>query len=204
MGKGELVFFVVCVIVLSMFVTCDNSLDPLLSNNEQNGDIEDTVVVNSEDFENSVADALAANCRDHDDTGDYSWDNSAVIHIVLNGNSITTDGTGITIDGSQATITAAGTYGISGPLADGQIIVNTEDKEAVRLILNGVDISSSTSSPIYVTSAKKTIIVLADNTENFVTDGTSYIFADTEEDEPNAAIFSKSDLTILWRRNTDN
>ena len=68
----------------------------------------------------------------------------------MNGNSITVDGEGVTIDGSTATITSAGTYRLNGTLADGQIIVNTEDKDVVRLILNGANLSSSTSAPIYI------------------------------------------------------
>ena len=43
-------------------------------------------------------------------------------------------------------------------------------------MLNGVDITSATSAPIYVSNAEKTVITLADGTENFVTDGASYLF----------------------------
>jgi hypothetical protein len=39
------------------------------------------------------------------------------------------------------------------------------------------------------------VIVLAEGTENIVSDGETYDL-DSDEDEPNAAIFSKSDLTI--------
>ena len=136
--------------------------------------------------------------EDHEDAADYVWDSSEVIDIELNGNSITVNATGVaTIDGSTVTITSAGTYRISGSLTDGQIIVDTDDKETMRLILNGIDVSCSTSSPIYILDAKKVIIVLEENTENYVKDGVSYVFKDTTEDEPNAAIFSKSDLTIF-------
>ncbi len=38
--------------------------------------------------------------------------------------------------------------------------------------------------------------MLADATENTISDGASYVFADPVDDEPNAAIFSASDLTI--------
>lgn len=130
------------------------------------------------------------------DDEDSSWNSSEASNIILDGNSITADGTGATVSGSKVTISSAGTYCISGTLTDGQIIVNTEDKEAVRLILNGVDITCSNSAPIYVSSAKKAVIVLADSTENTITDGASYVLEDTESDEPNAAIFSKGDLTI--------
>ena len=117
-------------------------------------------------------------------------------YITLNGNSITFEGSGATVEGAIVTITSAGAYDISGTLNDGQIIVDTKDEEAVVLILNGVDIACSMSAPIYVLNAEKTVITLADGTENYVTDGDSYILEDTESDEPNAAIFSKDDLTI--------
>ena len=62
--------------------------------------------------------------------------------------------------------------------------------------MNGVDIRCSTSSPIYVIDAKKTVIVLQASTANYITDGASYIL-EAGTDEPNAAIFSKKDLTIF-------
>ncbi|WAI01764.1 carbohydrate-binding domain-containing protein [Methanogenium organophilum] len=116
--------------------------------------------------------------------------------IILEGNSITFDGSGATVDGTTVTITSAGMYNIYGSLNNGQIIVDTDDKETVRIVLNGADISCSTSAPIYVLNAEKTVITLADGTKNSVTDGSSYILEDAESDEPNAAIFSKDDLTI--------
>ncbi|MCP4353912.1 MAG: carbohydrate-binding domain-containing protein [Desulfobacterales bacterium] len=126
---------------------------------------------------------------------DISADSEATL-IVLNGNSISVDGPGATADNSKVTVTSAGTYSLSGSLADGQVIVNTEDEEDVRLILNGVDIRNSASAPVYVVNAEKTVIVLADDTENYLTDGKSYIFEDPEKNEPNAAVFSNDDLTF--------
>jgi hypothetical protein len=116
--------------------------------------------------------------------------------IALEGNSITFDGGGATVDGATITVTSAGVYSIRGTLDDGQVIVDTEDEETVVLVLNGVDIACSTSAPIYILNAEKTVITLADGTENRVTDGDVYVFENAESDEPNAAIFSKDDLTI--------
>jgi len=144
----------------------------------------------------SVTDALTQKSKSHEDANDYVWDSSAVVSIALNGNSITTNGSGVKVDGSRATITSAGTYKLSGSLANGQIVVDTADKQVVRLILSRVDLRNSATAPIYIASAKKTVIVLADNTENIVADGASYSFENPAEDEPNAAIFSKGDLTI--------
>jgi hypothetical protein len=144
----------------------------------------------------SAAEALAANSETHDDAEDYVWEESAVIPITLNGDSIVVDGAGVTVDGSTATITSAGTYSLSGSLDDGQIIVNTQDQALVRLILNGVDMHSSSSAPIAILSAEETMIVLADGSENAIADDSSYVFPSADVDEPNAAIFSASDLTI--------
>ena len=66
----------------------------------------------------------------------------------------------------------------------------------MTLVLNGVDISNSTTAPIAILNAEDAVIVLADNTANNVTDATSYVFPNAEEDEPNAAIFSNAGLTI--------
>ena len=124
-------------------------------------------------------------------------DQLIVINIVLNGNSITVNpATGTIVAGSKVTITSAGTYKISGSLTNGQIIVDTADKERVQLILSNANISCSTNAPISIVDADKVIIILEENTKNYVTDGTSYVFPNAE-DEPNAAIFSKSDLTIF-------
>lgn len=144
----------------------------------------------------SSATGTAEQSATHDEVEDYVWDSGAVVPISLNGSAITSDGDGVTIEGSTATITAAGTYSLSGTLTDGQIIVNTEDEAVVRLVLNGADLSSSTSAPIYIMNAQKAMIVLADNTKNAVSDSLSPVFAAPDVDEPNAAIFSAADLTI--------
>jgi hypothetical protein len=121
---------------------------------------------------------------------------SGISYITLKGKSVALNGNGAIIDGSTVTITSGGTYSISGTLKDGQIIVNTREAEDINLVLNGVDITCSTSAPIYIINAQDTIITLADGTENRVTDGETYVLEDEESNEPNAAIFSKADLTI--------
>lgn len=117
-------------------------------------------------------------------------------YISLEGETITTAGSGVEVNGSVVTILAPGAYSISGVLADGQIIVDTQEDGTVVLILNGVNITSSTSAPIYVRNAEKVILHLAEGTENFVADGASYVFEEAGADEPNAAIFSADDLVI--------
>ena len=125
------------------------------------------------------------------------WNSADVIDIELNGDSITvTPADAATVDGSTVTITSAANYRITGTLNNGQVIVDTDDEETVRLILNGVDITCSNSAPIYIVDAEKVILVLQEGTENYVTDGASYVL-EPDTDEPNAAVFSRSDLTIF-------
>lgn len=128
------------------------------------------------------------------DSGQAAADMESTIS--LNGNSISFKGSGVSVDGTTATISSAGTYRIRGTLNDGQIVVSAGDEDKVKLVLDGASITNGSGAPIYIISADKTIITLAEGTENFVTDGKSYIFDEAGADEPDAAIFSKDDLTI--------
>lgn len=112
------------------------------------------------------------------------------------GETSTFEGSGVSIDNNVITITSGGSYTINGTLEDGQIIVNSADKEDVNIILNGVSISSSTSSAIYIEKAGTVTITLADGTTNTLSDATSYVYEDETADEPDATIFSKADLVI--------
>lgn len=102
----------------------------------------------------------------------------------------------ITLSNQDISITKSGTYVLSGTLEDGQIVVNVSGEETVHLVLNGVNITCKDSAPIYVKEAKKVILTLVNGTTNIVTDGESYTYDNAEKEEPNAAIFSKGDLTI--------
>lgn len=125
---------------------------------------------------------------------DASWDEKSAVKITLNGDSVTADDKNVEVDGSKVTITGAGTYILSGTLSDGQIMVDSDDKDSVRLVLNGAEITCSNSSAIWVKDGD-TIITLADGTENTLTDGAEYT-TDSEDDEPKAAVYAKDDLTF--------
>lgn len=124
-----------------------------------------------------------------------NWNNETVTKVVLNGNSISVEGTDAVVDGTTLKISNAGTYVVSGNLADGQIVVESSDKETVRIILNGAKLTCSTGAPIYVKSAEKVVLSLEANTVNKMTDTSNYILEEGS-DEPDATIFSKDDLTI--------
>lgn len=118
---------------------------------------------------------------------------SDAVQITGSGDVAIIDGDGAEADGGNIKITKAGTYILSGNFK-GQIYVETTSEDLVHLILNGVDISCENNAAIYGSQSDKIIITLADGKKNSLSDGKTYEYANAEEDEPNAAIFSKDDL----------
>jgi hypothetical protein len=190
MSSKFIVNVLACAVMTSVFSACKSS-SPTSTN-----DTTQTSSTFIADSSTQVAQVLAANCTTHEDLTDYTWDTTQVVQILLNGSSIIEYSDSVTTNGTSATIISSGNYSISGSLADGQIVVNVADKGTVRIILKGITLNNSTNSPLYIANAKKVILILSDNTQNYVTDPASYVFANVSESEPNAAIFSTADLTI--------
>lgn len=128
---------------------------------------------------------------DRDLNPDYS---EITAEVSLNGNSVGITGNGVSVNGSAVTISGEGIYHITGTLNDGQIIVDA-DKNKVQLVLDNASISCSNAPAIYVKSAKKVFITLADGSKNYVSDGADYSVTDST-DNPDSAIFSHDSLTI--------
>ena len=84
----------------------------------------------------------------------------------------TEDGVAPTLSGKVYTISAAGTYSLSGKL-NGQVLVNAGDEDEVILELNGVSITYDSDSPIKVLNASKVEISAKKDTENLITDSRS-------------------------------
>lgn len=119
--------------------------------------------------------------------------------ITLADGASTVRGSGATIDGNVLTVTAGGTYRLTGSLSDGRIVVNAPG-EAVTLILDGVSVTCADDSPLYLYKAESVTLELADGSENTLTDGETYRFSgalDSAEDkEPDACLYARCDLTI--------
>lgn len=95
-------------------------------------------------------------------------------------------------DGQDITITEEGTYVISGSASNVTIYVEADDTAKVQIVLDGVSVTNDTSPVIYVKSADKVFVTLVNDNSLSVT-GT---FASDDENNPDAVIFSKSDLTL--------
>ncbi len=182
MEKKTLMFMsllAACLFALSPIAGCDDVSAPKTSKSSSNTD-------------------TGTNADDHDDESDYDTPDaeSESNVITLSTTYIEENSESVTLDSTEtvATITAAGDYYLTGTLADGQIIVNvdtTADSGTVRLLLEDADITCSTNAPIDVESAEKTIIVLYEGENTLTSDGLL-----TGEDDPNAALFSRDDLTV--------
>lgn len=126
----------------------------------------------------------------------------ATTTIELNNDKTTINGAGASYADQKVTITEAGTYIISGELKEGALnIAGDKTKDQINVVFNGVTLSSKTEAPVFVESAKKVVVSLAEGSENTITDNRSEA-ADTTADTAtsvevyDAAIYSKSDLTF--------
>lgn len=169
MRKHHILFF--ALIILVSFFSCKKDEE------EPDPDISDTT------------DGYA-----HEEPGDYEWDESTVILITLNGTTIASQGSGVQITGNMAVINTEGNYKLSGTLTDGQIIIHADTNSVIRLILDNCSISNSAGPAILIEKSKKTIVHLPARSVNSLSDGTSYSNPDAD---PNATLYSKSDLTIF-------
>lgn len=112
------------------------------------------------------------------------------------GDSVSVTGTGAAVDQCVVTITAAGTYRLSGEITDGQIAVNAGKEDEVRLILDGFTISNASSSAVYGIKSGSITITTEEGTDNYISDGTQYQYEEEGADEPDAAVFSKDDIIL--------
>ncbi len=129
---------------------------------------------------------------DRDKEVEYDEENSAWIQLSDEGSVCESDA--VEISQNTVTIVDEGTYIISGTLTDGMIMVKAEDTDKVQIVLDQANISSSQSAAIYIASADKVFLTLADGSENILENGGSYVSID--ENNIDAAIFSKADLTL--------
>lgn len=135
-----------------------------------------------------------ATYKDNDYATDWTKENPTMIR--FNGAAASVEGPGAKANDKFVAITSPGTYVLSGAWDDGQISVDVAKTETVRLVLNGAELHSSDSAPIYIKEADKAIITLQEGTTNSISDSETYASAANADDEPNAAVFSKADLTV--------
>lgn len=125
---------------------------------------------------------------------DSSYDESTAVKITLADGNINCSSSNVSIDGDVATVTAEGTYIISGSLSNGKIVVDADDSAKIQLVLNGVNINCETSAALYVKNADKVFVTLAQGSENTLSNSADFVAID--DNNIDSVIFSKSDLSF--------
>ena len=144
----------------------------------------------SSSFSTNVKSGEKLDVDTHYSEQDLSWDTSSETAIDLS-NPTATDG--VTVEDGTLTITKAGTYKLSGEY-QGQIKVKTADSDVVRLVLDNANITNSSGAALNVVNADEVILYSASGTTNTISDGADYTA--TGEDDPDAVVYSKADMTI--------
>ena len=124
---------------------------------------------------------------------DDTWDADAATTIEFSGESAQIDGDGAVLTEKTLRIDQEGTYVLQGEFS-GSVQVSLTKTQKAQLVLNGVTIRCGDTAAIYISSADKVAVTLAQGTENALYDGTDYV--QKSGAEPNACLFSKDDLTI--------
>ncbi|MBR4545281.1 MAG: carbohydrate-binding domain-containing protein [Oscillibacter sp.] len=123
-----------------------------------------------------------------------TWDAASAVLIALNGDAIACNSGAVTVSGALATITAAGTYRVTGTLENGSLIVDAGKEDKVQIVLDNASITSGTFAALYVKQADKVFLTLADGTVNTLSNGGA--FETIDENNVDGAVFSKDDLTL--------
>lgn len=122
-----------------------------------------------------------------------TYEESGAVYVTLSDDGITGETDGVVINGQTVTITAEGTYIFSGTLSEGQIVVDA-DNAKVQIVFDNVDITCASSATVYVKSAEKVFVTLAEGSQNTLRNTDEYVAID--DNNIDAVIFAKSDLTL--------
>ena len=119
------------------------------------------------DTKDSASDASASGAAVSGTSADSAKDG---ISIRFSNDGITAaDDSGLSIDGTSLTITAAGTYLLSGSCEDGSVKVQ-KGTTGVALVLDGLTLSSKTTAPIICARSTEVTIEAAAGTVNTLSD----------------------------------
>ncbi|MBP5528656.1 MAG: carbohydrate-binding domain-containing protein [Lachnospiraceae bacterium] len=152
---------------------------------ESNSETNNIASANASVVSMDVADMFS----DRDVENEYEESECTIIN--LDNESIEGSGAEVTSEGIK--ITEEGEYILTGTYKNKQITVEASEDAKVRLILKEACIDNEKGAAIYIKSADKVFITLADGSANTISGVTKTI---SEDEETDAAIYSKSDLTV--------
>ena len=116
----------------------------------------------------------------------YSESNASYITFSQN---IEIQGNGLSLKDDVVTISSPGTYIVEGESEEAKIIVNSEAKGEVKIVLKDVSLTSSKGPVIDVEEAEKTYVIVEEGISSITTTG-------QDDNEESAAILSHDDLVV--------
>lgn len=155
----------------------------------------ESTTTDSEHSESTVATPLSDSEQrvDYDDDDKTSTYDAFDAEITLSGTTadVTGNTDAVSVSDRTVTIQNGGTYRITGTWKDGQLRVTGSEK--VKLYFDSVSITNSNGAALSCENEKRTILSLAANTENSLSDGAN---SNVTTDGETAALFTEDKLTI--------
>lgn len=147
-----------------------------------------------ENIQSQTAETVAVSDMFTNRDKEIGYDETVAAVITLSGNTAQTSSENVEISGGVITITGEGTYILSGVLNSGMVIVDTGKADKVQIVLNNASVNSENCAALYIRQADKVFVTLAENSENTLKSTGEY--ATIDDNNIDAAIFSKEDLTL--------
>lgn len=183
--KKALSFFVFPISLILLFTSCTPLNGGTVSGAE--ADITHDITLN--------ADISSMDFDIGDDDQNNAYDAENAVRITFSASGISSSSSTAAVDGNTVTICKAGTYILSGKNGNARLAVNSGKKDKIRLVLDGLDLTSTDGPAVYVKEAGKIIVTTVKGKGNSLSDEKKYSFTD-ENTTPDAVFFSKADLTF--------
>ncbi|MDE6698809.1 MAG: carbohydrate-binding domain-containing protein [Lachnospiraceae bacterium] len=192
-GKAIAILFTIVVLCSSVvFFGCEKSSDDAAT--KSNGNETDNTSSNNMSSNNKGNEIINIGEMFTGRDKEIGYDEEKAVLINLNESKIECASSLVDIKDNVATIKGEGTFILSGKLSDGQIIVEASDTDKLQIVLDNADITCNSSAAIYIRSADKVFVTLANGSDNLLTSKGKFINID--DNNIDGVIFSKCDLTL--------
>lgn len=185
MKRKLLTSVMIITFLISSFTGCNGNTN---SNSEQNNSNQ------VETLESENAGILDTSNMFTDEDMNISYDESTALKINLSDINSIEIGNGVSVENGVVTISSGGTYILSGSLSEGQLVVDITNKDDVKIVLDNVDITSSSSAPLYIKEAGNVYVTMSENSVNTLSNTGEFL--SDGENNIDGVVFSKSDITF--------
>lgn len=185
-NKGKFSALLAALIVAVSVTGCANT-----DNNTSSGS---TATADNVSQTSTVSDDSTDSEMFTDRNKEVGYDESSAVTVAFSSSGATASSDSVTVSGSKVTLKDEGTYIITGTTADGQIIVDSDSKTKIQIVLKNASITCKSSAALYVKQADKVFVTTAKDSENTLASTGEYV--QTDDNNVDAAVFSKDDITL--------